>query len=83
MELGADAGFGTACRVQKAGPEEQNLRVAASARAECDPLALATGTMGRPRSFEVADREAVEVLVGLVVPRVLDVLADDRRRKIA
>jgi hypothetical protein len=81
VELGADAGLGVGVECRERLVEEQDVRVAGERAGECDPLALASGKIGRPCSLKVSDRETVEVLVGGVAARVLDVLSDREVRE--
>src|SRR6476646_1792265 len=55
--------------------EQQDLGVAREGAGERDALALAARETAGTSVLEVTDPEAVEVLVGLVAARVLDVLA--------
>ena len=81
LQLRADVGFRVGIERRERLVEQQHLRVTGERARERDALALPAGEVARARALEVADREAVEVLVGLVTAAVLDVLADGQVRE--
>ena len=81
VQLRPDVGLGVGVERGERLVEQQHVRVARERARERDPLALAAGEIRRPGSFQVPDREPVEVLVGRVALRVFDVLADGQVRE--
>src|SRR5215471_17552079 len=81
MELGAYAGFGVSVERGERFVEQQHVGLAGKCTGKRDPLAFAAGEIRGPRPFQMADREAVEVLVRGTMPRVLDVLSDGQMRE--
>ena len=73
--------FVWASSAESGSSSEQDLRVARERARERDALALAAGEAPRAGALEMRDPEAVEVLVGRVAARVLDVLADGQMRE--
>jgi hypothetical protein len=55
--------------------EQQYARIACECPGERDPLAFATGELGRPRLGQMGDPETLQILVGPALARIGDVLA--------
>ena len=81
VELRPDIGLGVGVECGERLVEQQHVRVARERARERDPLAFSAGEIRWPGSFQMPDREPVEVLVGRVALRVFDVLADGQMRE--
>ena len=81
LQLGPHVDLGVRVERRERLVEQQDLGVAGERAGERDALALAAREVAGPCVLEVPDPEAVEVLVGGVAPRVLDVLADGQVRE--
>ena len=81
VELRSDVGLGVGVECGERLVQQQHVRVAGERARERDPLAFTAGELRWPGSFQVPDREPVEVLVCRMALRVFDVLPDGQMRE--
>src|SRR5262249_42116108 len=81
VKLRANTRLGVGVEGRQRLVEQQHVRVAGERAGEGDSLTLPAREVRRPGSFEMPDRESVEVLVGPVAACVLDVLANGEMRE--
>ena len=76
LELAPDGRLRVGVERRERLVEQEHLRVAGERAREGDALALTARQLSGTSVGEVTDAKAVEVLVGLVAARILDVPAD-------